>query len=94
MLFIALNADIAGQFEMIQHSWLNNPHFNGLYSGTDAISHYSEGESITIQSRPANLDIRRPAPFVTVRGGAYFFLPGIQALRDIAASPDLGTNGG
>ena len=94
MLFIALNADIAGQFEMIQHSWLNNPHFNGLYSGTDVISHYSEGESITIQSRPANLDIRRPAPFVTVRGGAYFFLPGIQALRDIAASPDLGTNGG
>src|SRR5215468_8893913 len=24
MLFIALNADIAGQFEMIQHSWINN----------------------------------------------------------------------
>src|SRR5689334_3745973 len=25
MLFICLNADIAGQFELIQHSWLNNP---------------------------------------------------------------------
>ena len=41
MLFIALNADIAGQFELIQHSWLNNPRFNGLYAGTDPISHFS-----------------------------------------------------
>jgi Dyp-type peroxidase family len=86
MLFIALNADIAGQFEMIQHSWLNNFHFNGLYTGTDPISHFSEDEGITIQNRPANLQISRPAPFVRVRGGAYFFLPGIKALRAIAAS--------
>ncbi len=86
MLFIALNADIAGQFEMIQHSWLNNPRFEGLYSGTDPISHFAQGGSITIQSRPTNLHVERPAPFVRVRGGAYFFLPGIQALRDIAAS--------
>lgn len=86
MLFIALNADIAGQFEMIQHSWLNNPHFNGLYVGTDPISHFSEDENITIQNRPANLRICRPAPFVRVRGGAYFFLPGIRALQGLAAS--------
>jgi Dyp-type peroxidase family len=86
MLFIAVNADIAGQFEMIQHSWLNNPSFNGLYTGTDPISHFSEDGNITIQNRPANLQICRPAPFVRVRGGAYFFLPGIQALRAIAVS--------
>jgi Dyp-type peroxidase family len=85
MLFIALNADIAGQFEMIQHSWINNPHFNGLYTGTDPISHLPDGEGITIQSRPANLRVDRAKPFVTVRGGAYFFLPGLRALRDIAA---------
>jgi Dyp-type peroxidase family len=84
MLFIALNADIAGQFEMIQHSWINNPHFNGLYTGTDPISHFPDGKGITIQSRPVNLHIDRPKPFVRVRGGAYFFLPGIQALQDIA----------
>jgi Dyp-type peroxidase family len=84
MLFIALNADIAGQFEMIQHSWINNPTFNGLYAGTDPISHFSDGKAITIQSRPVNLRVDRPKPFVRVRGGAYFFLPGIQALHDIA----------
>jgi hypothetical protein len=85
MLFIALNADIAGQFEIIQHSWINNPHFNGLYTGTDPISHFPDGEGITIQSRTANLRVDRAKPFVTVRGGAYFFLPGLRALRDIAA---------
>lgn len=88
MLFIALNADIAGQFEMIQHSWINNSHFNGLHTGTDPLSHFPDGnKGITIQSRPVNLHIDRPKPFVRVRGGAYFFLPGIQALHDIAAWP-------
>jgi Dyp-type peroxidase family len=86
MLFIALNADIAGQFEMIQHSWLNNPRFNGLYTGTDPISHFLDDGIITIQNRPATLQVCRPAPFVRVRGGAYFFLPGLRALQDIAAS--------
>jgi hypothetical protein len=85
MLFIALNADIGGQFEMIQHSWINNPHFNGLYTGTDPISHFPNGEGITIQGRPINVRINRRKPFVRVRGGAYFFLPGIRALREIAA---------
>lgn len=85
MLFIALNADIGGQFEMIQHSWINNPRFSGLYTGTDPISHHPDGAGITIQSRPVNIHIARPKPFVKVRGGAYFFLPGIKALQQIAA---------
>ncbi|MES2166876.1 MAG: peroxidase [Pseudomonadota bacterium] len=83
--FIALNADIAGQFEMIQHSWLNNTHFGGLYSGTDPLGHFScAGDVATIQDRPTNHHIDRPRPFVRVRGGAYFFLPGIEAVRALA----------
>jgi Dyp-type peroxidase family len=86
MLFIGLNADIAGQFEMIQHSWLNNKNFSGLYAGTDPFSHFLDaGDVLTIQDRPTNLHIDRPAPFVRVRGGAYFFLPGINAVRALAA---------
>ena len=84
MLFICLNADIAGQFEMIQHSWLNNAHFGGLYAGADPLSHYqSDGGVMTIQRRPNNLHIEGLKPFVTVRGGAYFFMPGIRALRSL-----------
>lgn len=85
MSFIALNADIAGQFEMIQHSWLNNNHFGGLYAGTDPLGHFScAGDVATIQDRPTNRHIDRPRPFVRVRGGAYFFLPGIEAVRALA----------
>ncbi len=81
MLFIALNADIAGQFEMIQHSWLNNTHFGGLYAGTDPFGHFEcPADVVAIQNRPANLYIERPRPFVRVRGGAYFFMPGIEAV--------------
>jgi Dyp-type peroxidase family len=83
--FIALNADIAGQFEMIQHSWLNNAHFGGLYAGTDPIGHAPRpGDEFAVQQRPTNVHVDRPAPFVTVRGGAYFFLPGINAVRALA----------
>jgi Dyp-type peroxidase family len=85
MLFICLNADIAGQFEHIQHTWLNNPHFAGLCVGSDPLSHFRFGiGAMTIQHRPANLQLECANPFVTVRGGAYFFLPGIEALRLLA----------
>ncbi|MDB5716307.1 MAG: hypothetical protein JWO15_3704, partial [Sphingomonadales bacterium] len=83
--FIALNADIAGQFEMIQHSWLNNRHFGGLQIGTDPIGHVAQAEDeFTVQQRPANLHMQRSRPLVTVRGGAYFFMPGINAVRALA----------
>ncbi len=83
--FIALNADIAGQFEMIQHSWLNNTRFGGLHAGTDPFGHFGcASDVVAIQSRPSNHYIDRPRPFVRVRGGAYFFLPGIEAVRALA----------
>lgn len=84
--FIALNADIAGQFEMIQHSWLNNTHFGGLHAGADSLGHLScPGDVVAIQDRPVNRYVDRPRPFVRVRGGAYFFLPGIEAVRALAS---------
>jgi Dyp-type peroxidase family len=86
LLFLCLNADIAGQFEMIQHSWLNNRHFGDLYAGSDPIGHAQlDDGTIVIQRRPTNLVLQRPKPFVRVRGGAYFFLPGIAAVRALAS---------
>lgn len=83
--FIALNADIAGQFEMIQNSWLNNPSFGGLQGCTDPIGHVAPaGDAFIIQRRPSNLRVGKPRPFVKVRGGAYFFLPGIKATFALA----------
>lgn len=87
ILFLCLNADIAGQFEMIQHSWLNNRHFGDLYVGADPLGHYvAADDAIVIQRRPTNIVLRREKPFVRVRGGAYFFLPGIAAVKALATT--------
>ncbi len=86
MVFICLNADIAGQFELIQHSWINNGRFGGLNSETDPVMNYpGEERVLTIQRRPTSERVDSLNQWVTVRGGAYFFLPGIQALQTLVA---------
>lgn len=87
--FICLNASLAGQFELIQHTWLNNPHFNRLYDEADPLGHFHEHNAMTIQSRPTNLRLESLPRFVTVRGGGYFFMPGVTALQSLArAQPE------
>jgi len=86
LMFICLNADISGQFELIQHNWLNNPQFVGLYDERDPLlGQRSEGgTAMTMQRRPANTRLIGLRDFVTVRGGAYFFMPGKKALSWLA----------
>ena len=92
--FICLNANIARQFEFVQHTWLNNPKFAGLYDDTDPLvaTHQGDaGRSFTVQARPLRQRVSGLPPFVTVKGGAYFFLPGLRALRflaGLATAPD------
>jgi Dyp-type peroxidase family len=85
MLFICLNANIAGQFELIQHSWINNGRFGGLHGESDPVLNYpGENRVLTIQRRPTSEPVDGLKQFVFVRGGAYFFLPGIKALQSLA----------
>jgi Dyp-type peroxidase family len=86
--FIALCADIARQFEFISHTWLMNPNFAGLLDDADPVlgGHLTRGTSFTVQGNPVRSRVREVPPFVTVRGGAYFFLPGARALRFLARS--------
>jgi Dyp-type peroxidase family len=88
--FICLNANIARQFEFVQHTWLNNPKFAGLYDDTDPLvaTHQGDvGRTLTVQARPLRQRVTGLPAFVTVRGGAYFFLPGVRALRFLAGLP-------
>jgi Dyp-type peroxidase family len=88
--FMCLNANIARQFEFVQHTWLNNPKFAGLYDDTDplVVTHQGDtGRTFTVQARPFRQRVTGLPAFVTVRGGAYFFLPGIRALRFLAGLP-------
>ncbi|WP_156799741.1 Dyp-type peroxidase [Novosphingobium resinovorum] len=89
--FICLNASLARQFEFVQGSWIASPYFGGLSgeqdpllgnrcpvrSGqvTDAFAwHDGDGNPRLVAGLPR---------FVTVLGGAYFFLPGIGGLARI-----------
>jgi deferrochelatase/peroxidase EfeB len=93
--FISLSANIARQFEFVQHTWLNNPKFAGLYDDADplvAAHSGTAGRTFTVQARPVRERVTGLPPFVTVTGGAYFFLPGRRALRYLAALPEAQTD--
>ncbi len=89
--FICINANINRQFEFIQHTWLNNPKFNGLYEETDPLvgdrqpRKTEKTDSFTIPGTPIRKRIKDLPQFVVVRGGAYFFLPGIKAIEYLAS---------
>lgn len=85
--FICFNTDIARQFEFVQHTWANNPKFEGLYGDPDPIAASRPAESecdFSVPACPVRHRVREVPRFVRVRGGAYFFLPGIRALRYLA----------
>ncbi len=86
LFFMAFNADIAEQFEMIQHSWLNNRHSGYQYDEVDPVAGQGKKETrrFTVQQRPANIKLDQMSEFITVRGGGYFFMPGKSALRKLA----------
>jgi deferrochelatase/peroxidase EfeB len=93
--FICLNANILRQFEFIQHAWMTSSKFAGLEDENDPLV----GSRAASSGCPASDVFTMPQAdgparrvsglpqFVTVRGGAYFFLPGLRALQWIAAAP-------
>jgi len=89
--FMCFNADISKQFEFVQHTWANFPRFEHLYNDPDPIigtaDHALVGEeqNFTVQQLPVNQCIRNLEPFVTMRGGAYFFFPSLTAIRFLAS---------
>jgi len=91
--FICLNANLARQFEFVQNAWAMGIHFDGLPNESDPLLGTrlpsaegvpSDGFSLPRGDGPDERISGLPQ-FVTVLGGAYFFLPGIRALRFLAA---------
>lgn len=91
--FICLVADISRQFEFVQNAWCMNSHFNGVQQESDPLL----GNRQPLLDGGVTDQFNRPAPeglmqttsrlpqFVHVRGGGYFFMPGLRALKYIAA---------
>jgi deferrochelatase/peroxidase EfeB len=87
--FICLNANIQRQFEFVQGAWLMSTKFNGLHEESDPLlGNRLPGAAATRcdyfsmpQAGGPTQRLEGLPQFVTVAGGAYFFLPGIRALR-------------
>ncbi len=88
--FFCVNASISRQFEFVQQTWCNNPRFGALTDNKDPIfgDNARTGQPSSHMTVP-RLPIRQrtgPLPrFVTVKAGAYLFMPGLAALRFLAA---------
>lgn len=90
--FIALGASIARQFEFVQNAWLASAKFNGMDNESDPLLGnrlpLASGGATDCFAVPQANGVTRRLPavpqFVTVRGGGYFFLPGVRALRFLA----------
>ncbi len=92
LLFVSLNANIARQFEFVQGAWLASAKFGGLTGEQDPLL----GARLPFPGDQPTCGFRQPQAagpcreietlpqFIRVRGGAYFFLPGLRALKFIA----------
>ena len=78
-------ASLIRQFEFAQNVWVNDPRFHELGNERDPIIGAQDGTlEFKIPKRPIRRKLTGLPAFTTVRGGAYFFLPGIRALRYLA----------
>lgn len=92
IVFICLCADLVRQFEFVQEAWIDSAKFDGIGDERDPLlgqrapradgaptDHFCIPRLTGVAERLDGLP-----QFVTLRGGAYFFMPGIRALRFIA----------
>jgi len=92
--FICLVGDINRQFEFVQRAWIHSGNFDSMYKDGDPIAggrraHGSENPNneFTCPAVPVRRKYKAMPQFTTLVGGAYFFLPGLAALRFIARHP-------
>ncbi len=90
--FICLNGNILRQFEFLQNAWIANTKFAAMSGESDPLL----GDRRAIWGCPVTAGFNIPKAdglrdrvsgleqFVTVRGGAYFFLPSLRVLRYFA----------
>jgi Dyp-type peroxidase family len=87
--FFCVNANIRSQFEFVQQTWCNNPRFGGLTACKDPLvgDNNRTGEPsshMLIPATPEDIHTGALPRFVTVRAGAYLFMPSLRALRFLA----------
>jgi Dyp-type peroxidase family len=84
LIFVCFNASISRQFEGIQAQWLNDGNVFHLGHDSDFLMGDPHGTGkMTVEGDPPFF-LGPQGPFVTTRGGAYLFVPGMKALAALA----------
>jgi deferrochelatase/peroxidase EfeB len=94
--FICLVGNITRQFEFVQNAWIESGKFGGVQDERDPLL----GTGAALLNGAATDRFRQPdasgpartthalPQFVTVKGGGYFFMPGLRALKYLAGLPN------
>jgi len=85
-VFLLIGAHLQRQFEFVQSQWATDGNFISHGTEQDPLIGNNEGDGVfTIPARPVRRRLHDLPRFVTVRGGEYCFMPGLRALRWLAA---------
>jgi Dyp-type peroxidase family len=78
-------ASLIRQFEFAQNVWINDRTFHELANERDPIIGFQDGTmEYKIPKRPIRKVLKGLPAFTTLKGGAYFFLPGLKGLQYLA----------
>jgi Dyp-type peroxidase family len=88
VIFMCLQASIARQFEFIQSQWLGAGNTFGLGADQDVLLGPQDGATLAKMTVPGSppFFLGPLSRLVTVKGGEYFFVPGINGLQFLAAA--------
>jgi deferrochelatase/peroxidase EfeB len=91
-VFLLVGAYIKRQFEFVQSQWVTDGNYIRQGTEQDPLIGNNEGEGIfTIPKRLVRRRLHGLPRFVVVRGGEYLFMPGLRALKWLAAQDDKGS---
>jgi Dyp-type peroxidase family len=92
--FLCIVGHISRQFEFVQRAWIHSANFGGLFKDGDPISaarrppdSENPNNEFTCPASPVRRKYKGMPPFTKLVGGAYFFLPGLAALKFITRHP-------
>jgi len=97
--FICLVANISRQFEFVQNAWVMNSKFGGIQLERDPVlgnrRQLYDGDNTNHFNRPDPTGLTQKIcalpQFITMRGGGYFFMPGLRAIKYLAALSNQGS---
>jgi Dyp-type peroxidase family len=82
LFFIFVSAKAMATMEFLQQEWINNGNFMNLGEERDPnVGLQEDGATFTIPQAPVRRRIHGIETFNVLRGGEYFFMPSLSALR-------------